>query len=193
MNQNNSKEKNRPGRRSFLLRILDRIETIGNKLPHPATLFAIFALLAIVVSEIVYRAGITAVHPGTGEEIQCIGLMNADGLRFIYSTAVKNFVSFAPLGIVLVAMIGIGVAEGSGLVSALLRGIVLVAPRRLVTMAVIAAGILSHLASSVGYVVLIPLGGMIFLAFKRHPIAGIAAAFCGVSGGSFQGVSPISR
>jgi len=170
-------------KRSFYLRILDRIEILGNKLPHPATLFAIFALAVVIISEIVHRAGITAVHPGTGETISAVSLLNSEGLRFIFSNAEKNFVYFPPLGIVLVAMIGIGVAEGSGLISALLRHLVLAAPRRLITAAVVAAGVLSHLASSVGYVVLIPLGALVFAAFKRHPMAGLAAAFCGVSGG----------
>ncbi len=169
--------------KSWSLRILDRIERTGNRFPHPATLFAIFALTVVIVSEIVYRTGGSAVHPGTKEVIRGISLLNAEGLRFIYSRMTDNFVHFPPLGIVLVAMIGIGVAEGSGLISALLRHLVLAAPKRLVTVAIIIAGILSHLASSVGYVVLIPLGGLVFAALKRHPIAGIAAAFCGVSGG----------
>ncbi|RKZ07536.1 AbgT family transporter [bacterium] len=156
---------------------------MGNTLPHPATLFAIFALLVVILSDIVYRTGAVAIHPGTGEEIKGISLLTADGLRFIFSNVTRNFVYFPPLGIVLVAMIGIGVAEGSGLISALLRHLVLAAPRRLVTASVVAAGVLSHLASSAGYVVLIPLGAMVFLAFKRHPLAGLAAAFAGVSGG----------
>ncbi|MCK4538326.1 MAG: AbgT family transporter [Candidatus Krumholzibacteria bacterium] len=170
-------------KRSLALRLLDRIEKMGNRLPHPATLFAVFALLVAILSDIIYRAGITAIHPGTGKVIEAVSMLNPAGLRFMYSNMTNNFVHFPPLGIVLVAMIGIGVAEGSGLISALLRHMVTSAPKRLVTAAVIAAGILSHLASSAGYVILIPLGAMIFAAFKRHPIAGIAAAFCGVSGG----------
>lgn len=170
-------------RRSFLLRSLDSIERVGNRLPHPATLFAIFALAVIIISEIVYRTGAAAKHPGTGDIIKGISLLNPDGFRYIFSKVTDNFVYFPPLGIVLVAMIGIGVAEGSGLISALLRHLVTAAPKRLVTAAIIAAGILSHLASSAGYVVLIPLGAMVFAAFKRHPLAGLAAAFCGVSGG----------
>ena len=172
-----------PEKRSIPLRLLDRIEKTGNRLPHPATLFAIFAFLVAITSDIIARLNITAIHPGTGKLVEAVSMLNADGLRFIYSKATENFVHFPPLGIVLVAMIGIGVAEGSGLISALLRHLVTAAPKRLVTAAVITAGILSHLASSAGYVVLIPLGAMIFAAFKRHPIAGIAAAFCGVSGG----------
>ncbi len=171
------------GKRSLLLRVLDRVEQVGNKLPHPATLFALFALATVVLSEVILRLGIVGVHPGTGEEIRAVSLLNADGLRFMWAKAEYNFVHFPPLGLVLVAMIGIGVAEGSGLITALLRQMVLSAPRRLVTAAVIAAGILSHLAASAGYIVLIPLGAMIFLAFRRHPMAGLAAAFCGVSGG----------
>lgn len=172
-----------PGKRSIPLRLLDRIEKTGNRLPHPASLFAIFAILVAIISDIIARLNITATHPGTGKLVEAVSMLNSDGLRFIYSKATENFVHFPPLGIVLVAMIGIGVAEGSGLISALLRHLVTAAPKRLVTAAVITAGILSHLASSAGYVVLIPLGAMIFAAFKRHPIAGIAAAFCGVSGG----------
>ncbi len=173
----------KPNRKKFYLRILDRIEKIGNRLPHPATLFALFALAVVLISELIYRLGVSARHPGTGESISAVSLLNADGFRFIWAGMVDHFVYFPPLGIVLVAMIGIGVAEGAGLVTALLRYLVLAAPKRLITSAVITAGILSHLASSAGYVVLIPLGALIFMAFKRHPMAGIAAAFCGVSGG----------
>lgn len=94
-----------------------------------------------------------------------------------------NFVGFPPLGLVLVAMIGIGVAEGSGLLAVLIRALVLTAPRRLITAAVVFAGVTSHVASEAGYVILIPLGAAVFLALGRHPLAGLAAAFCGVSAG----------
>jgi len=170
-------------KRSALLRFLDGVEKIGNRFPHPATLFAIFAVTVAVLSWIIARAGVTAVHPGTGETINAVNMISGDGLRFMWSKATDNFVYFPPLGIVLVAMIGLGVAEGSGLISAVLRHMVTSAHPRLITAAVIAAGILSHLASSAGYVLLIPLGAMIFAAFRRHPIAGLAAAFLGVSGG----------
>ncbi len=170
-------------KRSALMRFLDRVERVGNKLPHPAILFAIFAFIIVIASWLISRAGITAVHPGTGETISAVNMLSGDGFRFMWTDMTKNFVHFPPLGVVLVAMIGIGVAEGSGLISALLRHLVTSAPPRMITAAVIAAGILSHLASSAGYVVLIPLGAMIFAAFKRHPIAGLAAAFLGVSGG----------
>lgn len=177
------RRKRDPNKRPLSLRALDVIEKIGNKLPHPATLFAIFALLTLVFSYIIDRMGATAIHPGTGETIRVINLLSGDGFRFIWSSATDNFVNFPPLGIVLVAMIGVGVAEGSGLLTALLRHLVTSAPKRLITAAVVAAGVLSHLASSAGYVILIPLGAMVFAAVKRHPLAGLAAAFCGVSAG----------
>jgi len=109
--------------------------------------------------------------------------LNEDGLRWIYENVVHNFVNFPPLGYVLAVMIGIGVAEGSGLFNAGIRALVLKAPKRLITMSIVLAGVLSHVASEAGYVILIPLGAIIFHALGRHPMAGLAAAFCGVSGG----------
>jgi len=96
---------------------------------------------------------------------------------------VNNFTGFAPLGTVLVAMLGIGVAERSGLIGAALRLLVLSAPRSLLTFVIVLAGVLSNTASELGYVLLVPLGAVVFLAVGRHPIAGLAAAFAGVSGG----------
>ncbi len=96
---------------------------------------------------------------------------------------VNNFTGFAPMGIVVVAMLGIGLAEKSGLIGALIRKLVLAAPPKILTFVLILAGILSNLASSVGYVLLVPLGAIIFIAAKRHPLVGMAAAFAGVSGG----------
>lgn len=141
------------------------------------------AVLVAAVSCIASYLGLSAVHPATGEEIVVRNLLSADGLRWIYTNVEHNFVKFPPLGLVLVIMIGIGVAEGSGLFTVLVRQLVLGAPKKIVTAAIIVAGIFSHLASEVGYVILIPLGAMIFHALGRHPMAGFAAAFCGVSAG----------
>ncbi len=164
-------------------RMLGAIERVGNKLPHPATLFAMFAFAIIVISGIAAWFDVSAVHPGTGERVHAFNLMSREGLHMIMTGMVVNFTSFAPLGTVLVALLGIGVAESSGLMSTGLRLLVLSAPKKLLTFAIVFAGILSNTASEVGYVVLVPLGGMIFLAVGRNPIAGIAAAFAGVSGG----------
>ena len=172
-----------PIQQNFIARMLGVIERTGNKLPHPATLFALFALGAIVISWIASMFQVSAVHPGTGETVTIFNLMSREGLHMIMTRMVVNFTGFAPLGTVLVALLGIGVAESSGLMSTGLRLLVISAPRNLLTFAIVFAGILSNTASEVGYVVLVPLGGMIFLAVGRNPIAGIAAAFAGVSGG----------
>ncbi|HEV2705478.1 MAG TPA: AbgT family transporter [Pyrinomonadaceae bacterium] len=168
---------------SFLNRFLGFIERAGNLLPHPATLFVILAVFVVLLSALTAWMGVSVVHPGTKEVVRAESLLNVAGLNRILTSLVTNFTGFAPLGTVLVAMLGIAVAEGSGLISAVLRAVVLSAPRRLLTFVVVFAGVMSHMASDVGYVLVIPLGAMIFLAVGRHPLAGLAAAFAGVSGG----------
>ena len=170
-------------KKSRFARVLDTIEVVGNRLPHPATLFLMMAALVALLSWWASAAGLQATHPATGEIVSVKNLLNADGIRWIYTNVEHNFVKFPPLGLVLVIMIGIGVAEGSGLFTVLVRQLVLGAPKKLITAAIIIAGIFSHLASEVGYVILIPLGAMIFHALGRHPMAGFAAAFAGVSAG----------
>jgi aminobenzoyl-glutamate transport protein len=162
---------------------LDYIEIVGNKLPHPATLFALLALVVAIASLIGDWFSLTAIHPGDSSVISVRSLLNGDGVRWIYTNVVDNFVNFPPLGYVLAVMIGIGVAEGSGLFNSMIRALVLNAPPKLITGSIVLAGVLSHLASEAGYVILIPLGAAIFYALGRHPMAGLAAAFCGVSGG----------
>ncbi len=162
---------------------LNGVERVGNMLPHPASLFGLFALSVLVLSAIFSFIGSSAVHPGTGEEYQVVNLLSRDGLHMILTEMVNNFTSFAPLGIVLVAMLGIGLAENSGLIAVVIRSLVLYSPERLLTFIIVFAGILSNLASSVGYVLLVPLAGTIFMAVGRNPIAGLAAGFAGVSGG----------
>lgn len=171
-------------KKGFLQRSLDRVETIGNKLPHPVTLFAILALLVIILSAIISSFGISVEHPGEkGEMVEVHNLLNKEGLQYIFTSITDNFIGFAPLGIVLVTMLGIGIAESTGLISAVLRGFVLFIPKRLITAGLVFAGVMSSVASDAGYVVLPPLGAVIFAGLGRHPLAGLAAAFAGVSGG----------
>ena len=167
----------------FIERILTFIENVGNALPHPATLFFIFSMLIVLLSWITSLFDISVTHPGTGEIVEPVNLVSVQGLHLMITNMVTNFTGFAPLGTVLVAMLGIGVAESSGLISTGLRLLVISAPRKLLTFVMVFAGILSNTASEVGYVLLVPLGAIIFLAAGRHPIAGMAAAFAGVSGG----------
>ncbi len=170
-------------RRSAIDRFLNIVERGGNALPHPAMLFALLAGLVIVLSWVASQAGLSVVHPTTGAVIEPVNLLSIDGLHRILTSLVTNFTGFAPLGTVLVALIGIGVAEHSGLIAAGLRSLVLSAPKHLLTPIVVFAGILSNMASEVGYVLLVPLAGLIFQAAGRHPILGMAAGFAGVSGG----------
>ncbi len=170
-------------RGTWINRFLNVTEKVGNALPHPATLFALFALITVLFSGIAYWVGWSAIHPGTGEPVTVVNLLSKDGFHRILLELVDNFTSFAPLGIVLVAMLGIGVAEGSGLIGAVIRLLVLSAPKKMLTFVLVFSGIVSNTAADVGYVLLIPLAGIIFKAVGRHPITGMAAAFAGVSGG----------
>lgn len=170
-------------KRNFIDVFLNVIEKGGNALPHPATLFALFALSVLLLSVIGYWLNWQAVHPATGEVIHTVNLLSKEGLNKVIVELVTNFTDFAPLGIVLVAMLGIGLAETSGLIGALIRILVLSSHKNILTFVVVFAGILSNVASDIGYVLLIPLGGVIFHAMGRHPFVGMAAAFAGVSGG----------
>jgi aminobenzoyl-glutamate transport protein len=172
-----------PGRKSALDRFLDMVERIGNALPDPTTLFALLALAVIVISGIAAQFDLSVAHPTTGKPIEAVSLMSVEGLHRILTGLVTNFTSFAPLGTVLVALIGIGVAESSGLIGSLMRLLVLNAPRALLTPVIVFSGVLSNAASEIGYVLLVPLAALIFAAAGRHPVLGLAAAFAGVSGG----------
>jgi aminobenzoyl-glutamate transport protein len=168
---------------TIFTRSLDYIEIIGNRLPHPATIFALLALSVILLSLVTHWMGTSATHPVDRSLVEVNNLLSADGIRWMYTNILANFLRFPPLGYVLVVMIGIGLAEGTGLFAVMIRSLVLSAPPKLITGAIVLAGIVSGLAVEAGYVILIPLGAMLFHALGRHPMAGLAAAFCGVSGG----------
>jgi aminobenzoyl-glutamate transport protein len=170
-------------KRSLFNTFLNIVEKGGNLLPHPGTLFASFALAILLLSGLAYWVDWSAVHPVTGEAVHPVNLLSRNGLHQVLLMMVKNFTGFAPLGIVLVAMLGIGIAEHSGLISALIRMLVLSSPKKMLTFVIVFTGIVSNFASDVGYVLLIPLAGIIFMAVGRNPFAGMAAAFAGVSGG----------
>ena len=170
---------------------LRTIEWLGNLLPHPIALFAIFCVAIIVASGIAGYFDLSVMDPrpegssGRAADgvIKAVSLLNAAGLERITTSLVTNFTGFAPLGTVLVAIMGVGIAERSGLISAGMRSVVMGASASTVTYAIVFAGIISNTASELGYVVLIPMAAVIFHSLGRHPIAGLAAAFAGVSGG----------
>jgi aminobenzoyl-glutamate transport protein len=169
-----------PGR---IERILDTIERVGNRLPDPAILFLMLLLTVWVLSWMLAGVSFEVVDPRTGQPLVVKNLLAGAAQTQFYADMVRTFVTFHPLGVVLVAMLGIGVAEHTGFINAGLRAMLAVTARWLLTPVLITVGIVSHTAVDAGYVLVIPLGGVIFYAAGRHPLAGIAAAFAGVSGG----------
>lgn len=167
----------------FLYRFLDRIERLGNALPNPSVMFLMLTIAIILLSGLVSAIGLQAIHPVTKEVLTPVDLLSAQGIRYILVEMVKNFTSFAPLGTVLVAMLGFSLSEKSGLLSTLLRVVVLNSPKKLLVPAVLLAGVLSHSGGDLGYILLIPLAALTFHSAGLNPIAGLTICFAGVSGG----------
>ncbi len=205
--------------KSFMQRFLDVVETVGNKVPHPAVIFLILIAIVVVLSQILYMTGAsisyeaivpqpeksetasapdatvddtgTTVAYRTLDEkkykietrtITAKSLLTTDGIRFIYSSLIPSFMGFTAVGLMIVAMVGAGVAEESGLVKALIRKLVLVSPSWALTYIMAFVGIVSSIAADAGYLVLIPLAGIAFLSVGRHPLAGLALGFAAVAG-----------
>ena len=199
---------------TFLGRMLDTIERVGNKVPHPAIIFIILIAGVIVLSQLLFWAGVSVTYdvaeppPVAGEvgypsgssvEVPQVslpegvdgyhiqqettavkGLLTADGIRFMITSPVANFNNFGVVGIILVAMLGVGLAEESGLIGSIIRLLVRSSPRGLITFIIVLIGILSSVATDAGYLVLIPLAAAAFHSMGRHPLAGLAAGFAGV-------------
>ncbi|TCO50260.1 aminobenzoyl-glutamate transport protein [Kribbella antiqua] len=211
-----------PAKAGGMQRVLDGIERVGNKVPHPALIFLGLIVIVIVASQILSWAGTSVTTevaepatvevapeypqgssvPGNDappapavpdfevhqETITAESLLNGDGIRFMFTTAVQNFNDFGVVAVILVAMIGVGVAEEAGLIAALIRKMVKVAPKGAITFIIVLLGGISSVASDAGYLVLIPLGAAAFVSLGRHPLAGIAAAYAGVSAAFFVNI-----
>jgi aminobenzoyl-glutamate transport protein len=175
-----------------LTRFLDAIERVGNRLPDPAVLFALLLAVVALVSAWLSTMDFAEIDPRSGSPVEVKSLLEPGNFLAFFSQLVPTFVNFHPLGVVLVAMLGIGVADHAGFISAGLRALLAVTARHLLTPMLIAVAIVSHTAVDAGYVLVIPLGGVIFMAAGRHPLAGIAAAFAGVSGGFSANFVPSS-
>ncbi len=177
------------GEKSVMEKLLDVVERVGNKVPHPAVIFVLLIGLVMVLSHVFYLMGtmvsFQTINPATDavEDVTASArsLLTADGLRFMFAGVVQNFMNFTAVGVIIVAMLGVGVAESAGLVSALIRKLVLVAPAKAMTYILVFVGILSSIAADAGYLVLVPLGAAAFLSLGRHPLAGLAASFAGVA------------
>ncbi len=202
----------------FVQRLLNGIETVGNKVPHPAIIFlglcGLVVLLSVILSafdvgvtydviepppivvEEQYQTGsvVPEIAPQLddylGEDLEVHqettsirSLLGGDGIRFIFSSFVNNFANFSVVAVIFVAMIGVGVAEEAGLMAALIRKLVKVSPPNMLCFIIVFVGGLSNIATDAGYLILIPLGAAAFLSVGRHPLAGLAAAYAGVSAG----------
>lgn len=198
--------------------MLDRIERLGNRVPHPVMMFVYLIIGVAVISHVLYLFDVSVVeevavpvqspgpvdeHGGLGgsdveyplypdepdyvpdyeiveQEITVESLLTTDGIRFVLTSFVDNFAAFAVVAVIFVAMMGVGVAEEAGLMAALIRKMVAVAPRGVIAFILIFVGVLSSVASDAGYLILIPLAAAAFATLGRHPLAGLAAAFAGV-------------
>jgi aminobenzoyl-glutamate transport protein len=197
-------------KKSFMQKMLDVVEKVGNMVPHPAVLFLALIVIVMVVSHVCHLAGVSVTVeviapepqatvykspdsypyaldlsvPHTPEKITTPvrSLLTLDGIRFMYVSLIPSFMSFTGLGLIIVAMLGVGVAEQAGLVNALIRMLVAFSPRWALIYILVFVGILSSIAADAGYLVLIPLAGTAFLSVGRHPIAGLAAGFAAVAG-----------
>jgi aminobenzoyl-glutamate transport protein len=203
---------------TFLERLLDRIERLGNRMPHPVILFLVLCAAVIVVSQILYWVGWKATYEvvvpppaaaeqtyygGSSEPVyvgptepepakdykvetqtaKVQGLLTGTGVRYLFTSFVSNFRNFAAVAIILVVMVGVGLAESAGLIAALIRKLVGASSKSTLTLIIVLLGVLSSIASDAGYLVLIPLGAAAFKSVGRNPLAGIAAAFAGVAAG----------
>lgn len=178
-----------PPKKTGLEKILDTVERVGNKVPHPAVIFIWLILVVIVLSHVFYLMGASAtyesINPDTHQAEQVTtkveSLLTGAGIRFMYADVVRNFMSFNAVGVIIVAMLGVGVAETSGLIKALIRKLVQVAPASALTYILVFVGIVSSIAADAGYLVLIPLAAAAFLSVGRNPLAGLATSFAAVS------------
>lgn len=173
------------------------IERSGNKLPDPVVLFFYLIVALVFISVVSALTGVSALHPTETDEatgapmlIEAVSLLSPENIQRLWVEMPKTFTHFHPLGYVLVVMLGAGVAERSGFFAAGMAKAVKAAPKKLLTPVVALVAMLGNHAADAGYVVLIPLAGILFAAAGRHPLAGIAAAFAGVSGGFSANISP---
>src|SRR5262245_2934666 len=167
---------------------LDLVERVGNRVPHPVVIFWLLIALVILLSHIFYRMGISVTYDAINPETDQLehtttairSLLTSDGIRFMYAGVIQNFMNFTAVGVIIVAMLGVGVAETSGLIAALIHKLVAVAPAKLLTYILVFIGILSSIAADAGYLVLIPLAAAAYASVGRNPLLGLAASFAAV-------------
>jgi aminobenzoyl-glutamate transport protein len=170
--------------KNIVVRLLEKIADAGNRLPDPLTLFVLMTVLVVIISAAFVGAEAEMIQrDGTTKLMVVKNLLSWEGIRWMFLSAIDNFTGFAPLGPVLTVMIGIGIAERTGFITMGLRMLVGAVPPSLITATLVFASVMSSMVADAGYIVLTPLGAMLFAGLGRHPLAGLAAAYAGVSGG----------
>lgn len=178
-----------PPKKKGMERLLDTVERVGNKVPHAAVIFVVLIGVVILLSHLFYMLGVSVTYESINPETHKVeqtttavqSLLTGEGLRFMFAGVVQNFMNFNAVGVIIVAMLGVGVADSAGLVGALIRKLVAIAPPKALTYILVFVGILSSIAADAGYLVLIPLAAAAYLTVGRHPLAGLAASFAGVA------------
>jgi aminobenzoyl-glutamate transport protein len=178
-----------PHEKTGLERLLDVVERVGNKVPHPVVIFVLLIGVVILLSHIFYLMGASVTYQAINPETHAVettttavrSLLTREGISFMYAGAVQNFMNFTATGVIIIAMLGVGVAESAGLIKAMIRKLVMVAPPQALTYILVFIGVISSIAADAGYLVLIPLAAAAYLSVGRHPLAGLAASFAGVA------------
>jgi len=170
-------------KKSAFYKFLDFVERTGNKLPHPFTMFVWITLGVIIISFIAAKAGLQVNHPVSGDVVAAKNLLSREGLQYMVENMIKNFSGFAPLGLVLTMMLGIGLAEQTGLMSAFMKKFILGAPQKLLVAAIFLIGICGNIASDAAAIIIPPLDGAILYGAKKNPLVGIAAGYAAACSG----------
>jgi aminobenzoyl-glutamate transport protein len=170
-------------KKSWFYRFLDFVERAGNKLPHPFIMFVWITLGVIALSFVLSKLGVQVKHPVKDEMVIAKNLLSKEGIQYMVLNMIKNFVGFKPLGLVLTMMLGIGLAEQTGLMSAFMKKFIMGAPQKLLVAAVFLIGICGNLASDAAIIIVPPLAGAIFYGAKKNPLVGIAAGYAAACAG----------
>lgn len=170
-------------KKGFIDRSLDIIEKSGNKLPDPVVIFISLCLIILFASFVTGTMGVSAKNPADGKVIEAVNLLTPEGIAKIISEAVNNFAAFPPLGLVLVVMIGVGVAEKTGYFETLMKYTIEKTPRKIIVPMIVLVGILGNAAGDAAPIVLPPIAAMVFIKLGYHPVAGLVMAYASALGG----------
>ncbi|MFC2947040.1 AbgT family transporter [Virgibacillus sediminis] len=172
----------RKEKKSLMDRFLNTVEVLGNKLPDPIVIFIALMGIILVGSFVASLFNLRATNPATGEEVEAVNLLTGEGIVQILTESINNFSNFPPLGMVLVVMIGIGIAERTGYFETAMKRVIEVSPKKLIIPAIILVGIIGNVAGDAAPVVLPPIAAMVFIKLGYHPFAGLIMAYAAAVG-----------